>query len=165
MIHQHIHLPFPPAAFAVQNIEFQHNKYSNYYFSIIIFTTIIIIMFNVIRKKINLKVSDILLYIGFYLFFGGCMENYAALCVSHSAQQSVGPWFCSAVTLWTVGDGLPLDIALAMGSQCHRSGLRGLKGERESQGASSYVADGLNGTGFSSSPGQTVPHGGRVVGS
>lgn len=77
----------------------------------------------------------------FIYFLRGYVENYAALCVSHSAQQSVGPWFCSAVTLWTVGDGLPLDIALAMGSQCHRSGLRGLKGERESQRASSYVAD------------------------
>ena len=43
MIHQHIHLPCPPAAFAVQNIEIQQNKYSYYYLSIIIFTTIIII--------------------------------------------------------------------------------------------------------------------------
>lgn len=42
MIHQHIHLPCPPAAFAVQNIEIQQNKYSYYYFSIIIFTRIII---------------------------------------------------------------------------------------------------------------------------
>lgn len=43
MIQQHIHLPCPPAAFAVQNIEIQQNKYSYYYFSIIIFTTGIII--------------------------------------------------------------------------------------------------------------------------
>lgn len=32
MTHQHIHLPCPPAAVAVQNIEFQQNKYSYYYF-------------------------------------------------------------------------------------------------------------------------------------
>lgn len=30
-------------------------------------------------------------------------------------------------------------------------------------GVSSYMAEGLNGTGFSSSPCQTVPHGGRGV--
>lgn len=36
--HEHIHLPCPPAAFAVQNREIQQNKYSYYYTSFIIFT-------------------------------------------------------------------------------------------------------------------------------
>lgn len=58
----------------------------------------------------------------------------------------------------------PLQIAPAMVSQCHRSGS-GLRGERESAtGVSSYMAEGLDGTGFSSSPCQTVPHGGWGVG-
>lgn len=33
------------------------------------------------------------------------------------------------------------------------------------KGVSSYMAEGLDGAGFSSSPCQTVPHGGRGVGS
>lgn len=36
-------------------------------------------------------------------------------------------------------------------------------GAPEVKGQSSYVAQGLNGTGFSSGPGQAVPHGGGAM--
>lgn len=50
------------------------------------------------------------------------MDGDAALCVRRSAQQSHGPWFCSAVTLWTIGRRSPtLHVAPAVGSQCCRS--------------------------------------------
>lgn len=97
---------------------------------------------------------------------GFCMSSDPALCVRRSAQQSDGPWFCSADSLWIIRGQRPgaLQIAPAMVSQCHRSGS-GLRGERESAtGVSSYMAEGLDGTGFSSSPCQTVPHGGWGVG-
>lgn len=61
------------------------------------------------------------------------MDSDPALCVRRSAQQSDGPWFCSAVTRWTVR-GPPLHIAPAMGSQCHRSGCGGRKVKGEAQG-------------------------------
>lgn len=50
------------------------------------------------------------------------MDGDAALCVRRSTQQSHGPWFCSAVTLWTIGRRSPtLHVAPAVGSQCCRS--------------------------------------------
>lgn len=82
------------------------------------------------------------------------------------ALRSAVTWAVVLLSSHSVDDqGTPLHIAPAVGSQCHRSGLGGLRGERESAGVSSYMAEGLDGTGFSSSPCQTVPHGGGVVGS
>lgn len=67
---------------------------------------------------------------------------------SHSVDNQGGP--CT----------LPLKWAPSAIGQVWR-----LRGDRECAGVSSYVAEGLDGTGFSSSPCKTVPHGGWVVGS
>ena len=61
--------------------------------------------------------------------------------------------------------GPPADSPTVLGSQCHRSGFEGSRGEREKRrGVSSYVAEGLDGAGLGGGPGQTVPHGGGGVG-
>lgn len=75
-----------------------------------------------------------------------------------SLRQSNGPWFCSAVTLWTVWDLLIAPVADSYRHNQYRGfGMRRFL-------VSSYLAKGLNGTGFSCSPCQTVPHGGWGVG-
>ncbi len=68
------------------------------------------------------------------------MDSDPVLCVRRSAQQSDGPWFCSAVTLWMIR--VPhspphhthTHIAPATGSQCHRSGLGVEKVKGKAQG-------------------------------
>lgn len=98
---------------------------------------------------------------------GLCTDSDPALCVRRSAQQSDGPWFCSAVSLWTVrgrGPGAPR-MAPQWAPSAIGQGRGGVeRWESRRRGVPSYMAQGLDGTGFGSGACQAVPHGGRRVG-
>lgn len=72
-------------------------------------------------------------------------------------------WAVVLLSSRSVNDQGPLLKAPVMYSQCYgRLGVR--RQNSGHSGGSSYMAEGLDGTGFSSGPCQTVPHGGRGVG-
>lgn len=110
LIHQHIHLPCPPAAFAVQNIEIQQNKYSYYYY----FHHDHYLCYHPGWCK-----KSILRGTCCSLSVGG-VGGPCSVCEAPLSSQG-GPWFCSAVTLWTL-QWAPSAIGQV---------FRGLKGERE----------------------------------